>query len=131
MPVTEGVVVGLCLTKHRLETLGSLSQCFPYDGYHGFVVGDHINMASICVVVELLQTMYSSQHLLFDLCVVPVSARKGAACKRHRSAFLCQNAAHPVVTCIIHHCELLVRVIECKHGAVDDHPFHSLERVFL
>ena len=90
-----------------------------------------MNVASVDVVVELFQTMYSKKHLLFDLCVLPFSARKSAACKRHRSAFLCENAAQPVVTYIIHHCEFFVQVLECEYGAVDDHPFHSLESVFL
>ena len=91
-----------------------------------------MDLAFICVMMELFQPMHGSQHLLFNLGVVPFSARKGAACERHWSAFLCLNTAQPVVVCVVHYCDFFLRVVEGKYRVVGDHFFcflHCLECV--
>ena len=79
-----------------------------------------MDLASICVVMELFQPMHGSQHLLVNQGVILFSARKGAACERHWSAFLCLNTAQPVVACVVHFYEFFLRVVEGKYGAFGD-----------
>lgn len=70
------------------KLLGTFDKArFHVDGNQRFVVSDHMKLASTYVVMDLLQAMNSGWHLFLDL----ESAGKSAACKRHRSAFLCKD----------------------------------------